>query len=64
MTSIAPYLIAASAAAILALGLVHLLYTFRGPKLRPRDGALQARMAEVSPVITLEGEIERHPWGR
>jgi len=31
---------------------VHLLFTFRGPKLLPRDRALQARMAEVAPVIT------------
>jgi hypothetical protein len=45
-------LIAAAAAVILVLGLLHLLYTFRGPKLLPRDPSLQARMAEVSPVIT------------
>ena len=43
-----------SAAVILALGVVHLLYTFRGPKLMPRDRALQARMREVSPVISRE----------
>src|SRR5215211_7346058 len=43
-----------SAAVVLALGLVHLPYTFRGPKLTPRDPALQARMREVSPVITRE----------
>ena len=54
MSAIAPWLVAASAAIILMLGLIHLLYTFRGPKLQPRDGALQARMREVSPVLTRE----------
>ena len=46
--------IAASAAVILLLGLVHLLYTFRGPELHPRDPDLTARMMMVSPVITRE----------
>ena len=54
LIAIAPWLVAASAAIILMLGLIHLLYTFRGPKLRPRDSALQARMQEVSPVLTRE----------
>ena len=45
---------AASAGIILALGLVHLLYTFRGQKLHPRDRSLIERMKEVSPVITRE----------
>jgi hypothetical protein len=52
MTAIAASLMAASAAIILLLGLVHLAYTFYGPKLLPRDPALQSRMQEVSPVIT------------
>ena len=52
MNNIAPLLVAASAAIILLLGLIHLLYTFSGPKLLPRDSQLQARMQEVSPVIT------------
>jgi hypothetical protein len=43
-----------SAAIIFALGGIHLLYTFWGPKLTPRDPALQARMREVSPVISRE----------
>lgn len=47
-------LIAASAAIILLLGLIHLLHTFYGPKLLPRDRDLKARMEEVSPVITRE----------
>ena len=33
---------------------IHLLYTFSGPKLLPRDRELQTRMKEVSPVITRE----------
>ena len=52
MNTIAPSLVAASAAILLLLGLAHLLFTFRGPKLRPRDRELQTRMQEVSPVIT------------
>jgi len=54
MKAFASLLIAASAAIILLLGLVHLLYTFRGTKLHPRDAALQARLKEVSPFITRE----------
>ena len=52
MNTIAPSLVAGSAAIILLLGLAHLLYTFYGPKLSPRDRELQTRMEEVSPVIT------------
>ncbi|HEX8130270.1 MAG TPA: hypothetical protein VF527_14295 [Pyrinomonadaceae bacterium] len=44
--------IAASASIALSLGIAHLVYTFFGAKLRPRDPALEARMKEVSPVIT------------
>jgi len=33
-------LIAAGAAVIFGLGLIHLLYTFRGSKLHPRDAGL------------------------
>lgn len=54
MTTLAGLLVAASAAIVLLLGLVHLAYTFRGRKLFPRDDALRARMQEVSPVITRE----------
>jgi hypothetical protein len=52
MNVIAPALVAASSAIILLLGLAHLLFTFYGPKLLPRDRDLQTRMQEVSPVIT------------
>jgi hypothetical protein len=51
--------IAASAAVILLLGLVHLLYTFRGSKLHPRDPELKARMMTVSPVISRETTVWR-----
>ena len=52
MSAIAPFLVAASAAILFGLGVLHLVYTFRGPLLRPRDRELQARMEAVSPVIT------------
>lgn len=44
--------VALSASIILALGLVHLLYTFHGPRFFPRDRALQVAMREVTPVIS------------
>lgn len=56
---IAKVLMTASAAIVLALGTLHLVYTFWGPKLTPRDPELQARMAQVSPVITNETTIWR-----
>lgn len=45
-------LVVASAGISLLLGCLHLALTFSGPKLKPRDPALQARMSEVAPVIT------------
>jgi hypothetical protein len=51
--------IAASAAIISLLGLVHLVYTFRGPNLHPRDPDLTARMMDVSPVIAPETTMWR-----
>ncbi len=54
MTHYVSALIAASAAIILLLGLVHLLYTFHGRKLHPRDDELAARMKEVTPVLARE----------
>lgn len=44
----------ASAAIILALGLIHLAYIFHGSPLNPRDPSLQAAMRRVSPVLTRE----------
>jgi hypothetical protein len=52
--TLSAFLIAGSAAIIFLLGLAHLLFTFSGPKLMPRDRQLQALMQEVSPVITRE----------
>jgi hypothetical protein len=45
-------LVVTSAAISVFLGCLHLVFTFSGPKLNPRDPALQARMSEVTPVIT------------
>jgi len=57
MITLASSLLAASAAIILLLGLAHLLFTFRGPQLHPRDAALEARMKEVSPVLTRQSTM-------
>jgi hypothetical protein len=51
--------IAASAAIILLLGLIHLLYTFSGTKLTPRDPDLTTRMQTVSPVISRDTTMWR-----
>jgi hypothetical protein len=51
--------IAASAAVILFLGLIHLLYTFRGPNLHPRDPDLIAKMMTVPAVISRETTMWR-----
>jgi hypothetical protein len=48
-----------SALVILTLGVLHLVYTFSGPKLTPRDPALQARMSEVPLVITRQTTMWR-----
>jgi hypothetical protein len=52
-------LMALSSGIVLLLGVLHFLYTLRGPKLTPRDPDLQRRMAEVSPVITKETSMWR-----
>ena len=54
MIPLASIFVAVSAAIILLLGGLHLLYMFRGDKLRPRDETLEERMREVSPRITRE----------
>lgn len=59
MNVIVASLIAASAAITLLLGAIHLLYTFYGQKLFPRDPALLARMQEISPVITRQTTMWR-----
>lgn len=55
--SAASLLVATSAGILLTLGCLHLLFTFHGPKLLPRDPELRARMQAVSPVITRETTI-------
>lgn len=52
MIDLAPWLVAVSAAILLFLGLVHLLYTFHGRKLHPRDAALEEAMKRGHPVLT------------
>lgn len=47
-------LIAASAGIVLALGAIHLCYTFFGNAFSPRDAGLEARMKAVSPRLTRE----------
>jgi hypothetical protein len=48
-----------SASIIFTLGVVHLVYTFWGAKLTPRDPALEISMNQVSPVITKETTMWR-----
>jgi hypothetical protein len=43
-----------SASILLALGTMHLAYTFYGTSLAPRDPALQVSMSTISPVLTKE----------
>lgn len=57
MNRLAPILVACSAGIVLLLGVLHLTYTFLGPKLLPRDRELKAHMEQVSPVITRETTI-------
>ena len=59
MVALAPLLVAASATIILLLGLVHLVYTFHGRKLHPRDADLETRLKEVSLVLTRETTMWR-----
>ena len=54
MSATASLLLATSAFVILALGVAHLVFTFRGNRFHPRDAALEARLKEVSPIITRE----------
>jgi hypothetical protein len=48
-----------SASIVFMLGVVHLVYTFWGPTLLPRDPALQISMRQISPVITNETTMWR-----
>ena len=55
----ATILMVLSASIIFTLGVLHLIYTFWGPKLTPRDTALQISMSQISPVISKETTIWR-----
>ena len=54
---IAQALIAASAAVLFGLGLLHLVYTFSGRKLLPRDPAVRAQMEQGTLVLTRETSV-------
>ena len=48
-----------STSILFTLGIVHLVYTFWGPMLTPRDPALQVSMSQISPVISKETTMWR-----
>ncbi len=48
-----------SSGIIFTLGVVHIVYTFWGPKLTPRDPALQISINQISPVISKETTMWR-----
>jgi hypothetical protein len=48
-----------SAGIVFTLGVAHLIYTFWGPNLTPRDPALQVSMSQIAPVITKETTMWR-----
>ena len=52
-------LVVVSASIAFTLGVIHLVYTFWGPNLTPRDPALQISMSQISPVITKETTMWR-----
>ncbi len=60
---LASNLIVASAAIVLLFGSMHLLFTFRGTKLHPRDPALKAAMMVTHPVITRQTTVWRANLG-
>lgn len=56
-------LITASAAVTGLLGCVHMLYTFRGAKLHPRDPAVRDAMMADTPVLTRQTTVWRATKG-
>ena len=52
-------LIAASAAVAGLLGCIHMLYTFRGNKLHPRDPAVRDAMMADTPMLTRQTTVWR-----
>ena len=59
----AKILMALSASISLTLGVVHLVYTFWGPLLTPRDPALQISIASCNRKIEVPLKVRRE-WGR
>jgi hypothetical protein len=57
MITLSQKLMTGSAFIVLFLGSIHLLYTFRGNKLYPRDTHLERQMNLVSPVLTTQTTI-------
>jgi len=60
---LASNLITTSAAIVLLFGSMHLLFTFRGTKLHPRDPALKLAMMAAHPVITRQTTVWRANLG-
>ena len=56
-------LIAASAAVLGTLGCIHLLYTYHGNKLDPRDPAVRDAMERTNPVLTRQTTVWRATKG-
>ena len=52
VNTLASVFVVASAAIIFALGALHLLYTFRGTKLHPRDPELRLKLEQAPLVLT------------
>jgi hypothetical protein len=48
-----------SASITFMLGVIHLVYTFWGPKLTPVEPSLQISMSQIAPVITKETTMWR-----
>ena len=57
MPGLASLLIVASAAIVLVLGVLHLLYTFRGRKLHPRDAETLRAMQQSTLWITRQATV-------
>lgn len=55
----ASLLVAASAAIVVVFGALHLLYTFRGNRLDPREAGMRQAMEQSTPRITRETTIWR-----
>jgi hypothetical protein len=55
----AKILMVLSAGIVFMLGVFHLVYTFWGTNLMPRDSALQISMSQISPLITKETTMWR-----